>query len=306
MKTDRLLSIVIYLLSHDKVSAEKLAERFEVSRRTIVRNIEQISMAGIPIKSLSGPKGGYSIMEGYKLDGRVIKKEEQQLIITAIKGFLSAYDGKRYAEVLEKLMSLFLKQQKGHIFLDFGATGENNETQEKLKSLEEAIVNKKAVQILYVNAEGYESKRYVEPLALNYRWYAWYLLAFCHTKQDYRIFKLVRISRLQLTRASFLKKHADADVLLEQAFQEKHRKSIDVTLLCRAEIKVQIKEYLGGEITETFENGDFILSMRVFEDERIWFAVLLSFADKIKVIKPDEIRDRLTKTAENILSLYDN
>ena len=304
MKTERLLSIVIYLLNHDTVSAAKLAERFEVSKRTILRDVEQISSAGIPIKSLPGANGGYSIMEGYKLDGRIINAEDQASIITALKGFLSSYDDKHYNEVLEKISSILPEKQSQYIFLDFGASGENREIQGKLKTLENAIQSKTVVQISYVNALGGASRRHVEPIALNYRWYAWYLLAYCQTKQDYRIFKLARISELEPTRIPFTKEHGDPAMLLEQAFQEVGRRELNITLLCKAEAKVQICEYLNGNIVETLENGDFIMRMNVLEDERTWFAMLLSFGDKVKVLEPVDLITRLTKTAENILSLY--
>ena len=298
MKTERLLSIVIYLLNRDTVSAAKLAERFEVSKRTILRDIEQISSAGIPIKSLSGANGGYSIMEGYKLDGHIINAEEQTSIITALKGFLSSYDNKRYNAVLEKISSVLPGTQSQHIFLDFGASGENSEIQAKLKTLEQAIKEKSVVQISYVNALGESSSRFIEPIALNYRWYAWYLLAFCQGKQEYRIFKLARISELQPTGAPFAKEHGDPADLLAQAFQGGERKESEITLLCKAETKVQICEYLDGQITETLENGDFIMRMNALEDERMWFAMLLSFGDKVTVLEPEELKIRLAKTAK--------
>jgi predicted DNA-binding transcriptional regulator YafY len=304
MKTERLLSIVIYLLNHDTVSAAKLAERFEVSKRTILRDIEQISSAGIPIKSLPGANGGYSIMEGYKMDGRIINAEEQASIITALKGFLSSYDGKRYNEVLEKVSSIIPGKQSQHIFLDFGASGENREIQEKLKTLEKAIQGKTVMQISYVNALGGSSSRRVEPIALIYRWYAWYLLANCQTKRDYRILKLARISVLETTGIPFSKEHGDPAALLEQAFQEVGRAELNITLYCKADVRVQIREYLDGDIVETLENGDFIMRMNVLEDERMWFAMLLSFGDKVKVLEPEDLITRLTKTAENILSPY--
>jgi predicted DNA-binding transcriptional regulator YafY len=304
MKTDRLLSIVIHLLNHDTVSAAKLAERFEVSKRTILRDIEQISSAGIPIKSLSGVNGGYSIMEGYKIDGRLINTEDQSSIITALKGFHSAYDNSRYNGVLEKLSSILPRQKDQHIFLDFGASGENDETQIKLKTLEKGISDKKAVQISYVNAQGYCSSRVVEPIALNYRWYGWYLLAFCQTKQDYRVFKLVRNRELEATRISFTKEHCDPAVLLEQAFQENEHRELAITLLCKAEVRVQVSEYLAGDIVETLENGDFIMRIYVLEEERMWFAMLLSFGNKVTVLEPEELKSRLIENAENILTLY--
>ena len=305
MKTDRLLSIVIYLLNQDTVSASKLAEKFEVSKRTILRDIEQISLAGIPVKSVPGAGGGYSIMEGYKLDGRLVNAGDQTSIVTALTGFLSAYDGKRYNEVLEKISSIVPKEQRQTVFYDFGASGENDEIQIKLRTLEKAINEKNAVQISYVNALGGMSDRLIEPLALNYRWYAWYLLAYCTAKQDYRIFKLARISSLEPTKAAFSKDHGDPAALLEQAFESGERKELEVSLLCKAEVKVQVREYLGGTVEKTLDNGDVILHLSVLEDERMWFAMLLSFGDKITVLEPEKLKTRLTKIAENILSLYE-
>ena len=305
MKTDRLLSIVIYLLNHDTVSSAKLAERFEVSKRTILRDIEQISLAGIPIKSLPGVNGGYSIMEGYKVDGRLISEEEQASILTALKGFMSAYDNKKYNEVLEKISSVLPKQQKQqHIFLDFGASGENDELQKKLKLIEKAIIDKNSINISYVNALGEASHRLIEPLALNYRWYAWYVLAFCTVKQDYRIFKAARINQLENTKTVFSKEHGDPAILLEQAFKGGERKGFHIILLCKGCVKVQVCEYLGGTIAETHANGDFIMRVHAVEDERMWFAMLLSFGNKVKVLQPDQLKTRLMETAENILSIY--
>lgn len=304
MKIDRLIGITMNLLNRETVSAKEFAEIFEVSHRTIKRDMETLSAAGIPIKSTPGANGGYSVMEGFKLDGRLVSAEDQASIITALKGFLSAYDSNRYVEALDKVSSILPKQQNQHIFLDFGASGENNEIQAKLKTLEKAICDKKILQIFYVNAMGETSIRFIEPIAINYRWYAWYLLAYCQTKQDYRIFKLARISELQPAETTFSKKHDDPGVLLEQAFQGNGRKCLDITLLCKAEVKIQVCEYLGGKITETLVNGDLVMRLNVLEDERMWFAALLSFGDKVTVVKPEELKIRLMETAEKILSLY--
>ena len=139
---------------------------------------------------------------------------------------------------------------------------------------------------------------------MNYRWNAWYLLAFCQVKQDYRVFKLARISELEPIGTPFTKEHGDPAALLEQAFQGVGRGELSITLLCKAEARVQVCEYLDGEIVETHENGDFIMRMDALEDERIWFAMLLSFGNKVTVLKPDELKTRLAETAKNILSLY--
>jgi len=144
----------------------------------------------------------------------------------------------------------------------------------------------------------------IEPVALNYRWYAWYLLAFCTSKQDYRIFKVARIGEIKPTKMSFSIVHDDPARLLEKTFQGGERKGIDITIHCKAEIKVPICEYLGGRIIETQENGDFIMQVHALEDERMWFAMLLSFGGKLEVLQPESLKIRLIETAKNILSLY--
>jgi len=304
MKTDRLLAIVIYLLNHDIVSAATLAQRFEVSKRTILRDIDHIALAGIPIKSITGARGGYSIMEGYKLDGRLINESERSAIITALEGFRSAYDSQKYNNVLDKISSVLPNNQQQHVFLDFGASGENCELQEKLKLIETAISDKCSLRISYVNAQGEASIRIIEPLALNYRWYAWYLLAFCTIKQDYRIFKVTRIGELDHTDTAFSKKHGNPADILKQAFQVGKRKEISISLLCKSTVKTQVCEYLDGDITEILANGDFIMNIYAMEDERMWFAMLLSFGNLIQVIEPDGLKARLVEIAKNILSIY--
>lgn len=305
MKIDRLLSIIIHLLNNDTVTSAKLAQRFDVSTKTILRDMEHLSLAGIPIKSLPGANGGYSIMEGYKLNGGILNKKEQASILTALKGCISAYGNEQYHEVLEKVSAILPKQQRPqHIFLDFGASGESSELQDKLKRIEKTIVNKHAASISYVNAMGHTSCRLIEPLALNYRWYAWYLLAFCRVKQDYRIFKVVRISDFVPTKTIFSKEHDNPAVLLDQTFKNDNLKNLDITLQCKDCIRVQAIEYLGGTITETLKNGDFIMQLSVIESERMWFAMLLSFGNMIKVLEPAELKIRSTEAAKNILSVY--
>lgn len=306
MKIDRLIGITIYLLNRNTVSAKELAERFEVSVRTIVRDIEALSAAGIPVSSSTGMSGGYSIMEGYKLDGQMVDAEDQTAIVTALKGLFTAYDGSRYADVLEKLSSVFQKQEQQRVFLDFGASGENAVIQEKLKALDDAIKNRTTVNIDYVNASGTASNRLVEPLALNYRWYAWYLLAFCTEKQDYRIFKLVRIDRLELTSISFSREHGDPEIPLESAFSGAGRRIPNIVLQVKPFVKVQVCEYLNAKHMETLENGDFIMRIDAYESERMWFAMLMSFGDAVEVLEPEEVRIRVIETAKNILSLYNN
>jgi len=305
VKIDRLLSLVICLLNQGPapVSAAKLAARFEVSKRTVLRDMERLALAGVPIRAVPGANGGYAVMEGYKLDGRLVTAEDRTALATALRGFLTAYDSQRYRHTLENVLPA-LPRTKQRVFFDFGASGERPEIQERMRALERAMDAKTAVRISYVNASGIPSQRLVEPLALNYRWYAWYLLAWCTLRRDYRVFKLARVAALEPTAIPFSREHGDPAELLERAFAGGGRKSLEILLLCKAAVRVPLLEYLDGKVAETRENGDFLYRVRALEDERLWFAMLLSFGDSVQVLEPEELKVRLKDTAAQILSVY--
>jgi len=312
LKIDRLIAMTLHLLSHPGfVPARELAERFEVTPRTVARDVETLCAAGIPMRSQPGAAGGYAVMEGYRLDGRLVtagghalSASDRDAIVTALRGLLTAYGGERYAAVLEKISSLLPGKEGRRVFMDFGAAGEIAGVQESLKTLDKAIADKTAVRIAYVNAAGVPSDRVVEPVALSYRWYAWYLLAFCQTRQDYRVFKLARIDALETADAAFSREHGDPEELLALAFSGSGRHLEGIVLRVNPAAKVAAAEYLGAEYAETLENGDLIMRMDGYEDERLWFAMLLSFGDAVEVLEPEEVRVRLAKTAKKIIELY--
>mgnify|MGYP000983700789 FL=1 len=188
------------------------------------------------------------------------------------------------------------------VFIDFTVARENTQVNENLKMIEKAIYNEIPLQIQYTNAEGAMTERTVEPLALSYQWYAWYLFAYCTEKQDYRLFKLTRISECKPIDGSFLKKHENIEVLMKQESPDK-RKWVRMKLLCKKEIRQQALEYLGNNIIETKENGDFIIENHT-PFERMWFSLLLGFGNQVEVLEPEELKNMLKEKAEEILSNY--
>jgi predicted DNA-binding transcriptional regulator YafY len=305
MRIDRLLGITIYLLNREKVSARVLADRFEVSQRTIQRDIEALNLAGIPIASTCGACGGYEILDSFKLERQLADGKDYSFILTALKGLSTAYDNPGIEATLEKIKAAIGdKPLSANIILDFSVLREGEHIQEKLSLLEEAIIHKTVISFDYTTSSGLLSSRTVEPIILTYRWYSWYLLAFCTDKKDYRLFKLVRMSGLTVTNKQFSHSHESADILLKRQDGVNNRKYLDIRLRCKGKVKMQALEYLNGKIEEEYENGDFILKLHLPEDEHLWFATLLALGNNAVVLEPDSLKQRLCEKAKEILDTY--
>jgi predicted DNA-binding transcriptional regulator YafY len=305
MKIDRMFGITIYLLNRDTVTARELAEKFEVSIRTIVRDIEALNLSGIPINSLTGTNGGYEILDSFNLNKQITNADDYLFMITALKGLCSAYDNKKLDLTLEKLLAAgFKKARDQKVFLDFGVLKEGKNISEYITLLENSIINRKMIEFEYTNADNKTNQKIVEPLALTYKWYAWYLFGYCTYKKDYRIFKLIRINNLSEKEIVFNTVHDNIDLLLERQFSSDQSVYLDVKIFCKNEVKTLALEYLSSKIEKEYENGDVLLSMHVPENERMWFSLLLSFGDKVEVLEPPELKYRLLQKAEEIFKLY--
>lgn len=307
MKTDRLIGITMYLLNRNIVSAKELSRRFEVSVRTIVRDMEALSMAGIPISSSTGALGGYEIIDTFKLNKQITTVEDYLFIITALKSMCTAYDNKKINATLEKMLTLgHYKEDEQRVFIDLGVVKEGDNIPEYVREIEDAIRAETIIAFNYTDSGGRTHPREVEPLALSYRWYAWYLLAFCTYKNDYRFFKLNRITDLAATDSKIAHTHGNIQHLLERQWQSDTRRDIPMKLLCKAQARVPVMEYLKGQIIEERENGDFVMSLCGMENERMWFSLILGLGDSVQVLEPQEVIDMLKEKSAQILKLYDN
>ena len=303
MKTDRLVAITMYLLNRKIVSASALAKRFEVSKRTIQRDIEALCRAGIPIVSTYGSDGGYEIMDGFKLAKQIAGVDDYLNIIAALRGLCSVYDNEKANATLEKALTI-MRCGEQRVFIDFSVAREWPQINKHLRVIEEAINTQKLLCLSYTNAENISTERIVEPLALSYQWYAWYLFAFCTYRQEYRLFKLPRIVSCIPVDGSFSKEHSDIELLMGAASKPDNRQHYHVRLLCRKEIRQQALEYLSPSITMEYDNGDFILELHV-PFERMWFSLLLGFGNQIEVLEPEALKAMLREKAKEILSIYE-
>ena len=301
MKIERLYAITLYLLNHGRTSASELAEHFEVSVRTIQRDIDSLCLAGIPVAVVAGAAGGYEISERFQLDKQFATSDDYSYILTALQGLVSATNDQKARQVLDKISSVTKACDHG-IILDFSVLHEGDDN--KLQILQSAVINKRAVSFIYTNNDGVTRSHSVEPIAVIYRWFAWYLLAYSKVKDDYRTYKLVRISDLKVTNMSFVKEHESADVIFNSSDKTDSRIYREVIIKCKEEVRSRVIEYLKGTVVEELENGDTMMKLTVVENEQLWIGHLLSLGNKVEVIEPEEIRNRLLTYAEQIISLY--
>jgi predicted DNA-binding transcriptional regulator YafY len=302
MKIDRLIAITLYLLNRETVSASVLAERFEVSKRTIQRDIEILCLAGIPIVSTYGTDGGYDIMDGFRLTKQIAGIDDYLNIIIALKGLSSAYDNKKIKATLEKALTI-MQGGEQRLFVDFTIAREGAQVNEHLQAIEKAIHEQTPLLLKYTNADNITSERVVEPLALSFQWYAWYMFAYCTLNKSYRWFKLIRIIDCQPTSGFFTKVHDKIDSLMKNNLEHDKRKYYCVRLLCKKEVRLQVMEYLSSNIIEEYNDGNFIIELNV-PFERMWFSMILGFGNQVEVIEPPELITMLKQKAEEIMSIY--
>lgn len=300
MKIDRLMAIVIYLLNHGKTSAQKLAEEFEVSSRTIMRDMETLGQAGIPIQSIYGVDGGYQILDTYVMEKQLANRQDYRFIITALRSLESAYRNKDIKKTLDK-MEVLAEENSPLLCVDFGVAKENPEINERIKLLEEAIKRKKQVQFQYTNNENVVKQRRVEPAGVIYKWFNWYLIGYYEKYQDYCMFKLVRMENVVITNLKNTKEHLG----WERHVGEKNTQKVcEVKLRGKQNIKAKCMEYLNGIITEEYENGDFEFCFAVPENETFWFGVVLSFGNAVRIMEPQSLIERIVRTCNMVIEEY--
>lgn len=305
MKTDRLYALTLYLLNHGKTSASELARRFEVSVRTIQRDMDALCQAGIPICAVTGANGGYEILNAFKMNNQLASEDEYAYIATAINGLKTVTNHPIANHIYEKVTAISKHSNMGMI-LDFSVLREGDG--KLLQKLQSAVKNKQAVKFSYTNNKGETRSHYVEPIAVIYKWYAWYLLAYNRDKQDYRTYKLVRMEEVSITEDKFTKEHLAAEEILnacDNAYKGKEI-STKIRLKCHGNAICRIKEYLNGQVVESAENGTAIVDIYVVENEQWWIGVVLSQGKDIEVMEPEHIRKRIIQYAKDILFLYKN
>ena len=298
MKISRLFGIVHLLIEKKCVTAKELAARFEVSVRTIYRDVEVLSEAGIPVYATQGKAGGICILDQFVLNKAVFSEDEQAQILMALQS-LGATRQPDVDSALLKLGSLFQKTDTNWIEVDFSGWSQSEDERVVFERLKQTIMSRNAVTFSYCSGKGETTQREVEPLKLVFKGQSWYLYAYCRLRQDNRFFKLSRIRSLTLLDEHFARTAPAA------LFSKKLPLSgPEVTLVLRFDASVAFRvfdEFPGA--VEQAKDGSLIVRQTLPRDAWL-IGYILSFGSCAEVLAPADIRDKVKYSLESLLARY--
>ncbi len=300
MKIDRLIGILSILLQKDMVTAPELADYFEVSRRTINRDIEALSQAGIPIHTTQGTGGGISIMNGYRMDRTLLTSRDMQMILAGLRSLDSVSGSRYYGQLMEKIQagSSELISGRDSILIDLSSWYKTS-LAPKIATIQDAIENRHIIEFDYYAPSG-ESKRSIEPYYVVFKWSSWYVYGWCLKRKDYRLFKLNRMDKVRETDKDFICRNAPVPELSsELAFP----RNIMLKALFDPDMKWRLVEEFGPDCYEVQGDGRLLLTQDYSDinDLTMW---MLTFGDKVEVLEPVEVRERLKEIAESMIETY--
>ena len=299
LKIDRLIGILSILLQKDMTTAPELAEHFEVSRRTINRDIEALILAGIPIRTTQGTGGGISIMDGYRMDRTILTSKDMQMILAGLRSLDSVSGSGYYGQLMEKLStgSSEFMSGKDSILIDLSSWYKSS-LAPKIEVIQSAIENRHLLSFRYYAPSG-ESKRTIEPYYLLFRWSSWYVWGWCRKRKDYRLFKLNRMDMAEEKKDAFECREVPLPDLSDQKVFPSELK---VKILFDPEVKWRLVEEYGPNCF-TEEDGKLLLDT-YFTDINDLTSWILTFGPNAEILEPQEARDILRQNAEKLADIY--
>lgn len=299
MKIDRLIGILSLLLQKERVTAPYLAEKFEVSRRTIGRDIEALCKAGIPIVTIQGKNGGIGIMDGYRMDKTLLTSGELQSIFTGLKGLDSVSGTNQYQQLMDKLSagnSQALDENQ-HIVVDLSSYYRQS-LAPKFSAISRAIDRKRRICFTYYSVKG-EQQRRIEPYFLVFQWSSWYVWGYCLKQEDYRLFKLNRMLHVSEGEGFVSRNPPFYRVEVEEAFPPRFQ----VKAVFEPSARWRLVEEYGPKSFTEQEDGRLLFEFG-FSDKESLFSWLLSFEEQAELLEPVELRQELGAIGQKIAEKY--
>lgn len=316
MKNGRLFQILYLLLEHRELTAAWLSEKLEVSQRTIYRDIDALSAAGIPVYARQGQGGGIRLMEQFQMDRQLLDKEEQELLLSSLQSLHSvgAVDD---GQLLSRLASLFQRQPVDWLAVDLDSWGGRERERQVFSVCKQAIWDRRLMEIEYDNSEGEHSSRTVEPVRLCFKGGGWYLSAWCRMRGAMRLFRLNRIGDCRVLDETFsVREDAGADrgkfpetavgTAREPGAADKAptpASEISLLLEFTSKAAYQVRDAFAPDEITCRPDGSFLVRTS-FPPGRWILGFLLSFGSQVRVLEPEEYRSQLLKEAEQIQKLY--
>lgn len=308
MKIDRLVSIIMVLLENKKISATKLAEMFEVTPRTIYRDIEAINQAGIPIITYPGVNGGIGIVEEYKINKKLFTTSDITTLLIGLGSISSTLSKEELVNTLAKVKGLVpaekmreIELKANQIAIDLTSWIGNKNLQPNLEEIKRALNESKFLSFKYSDRSGKRSNRKVEPYRLVLKDTNWYLQGYCTLKQDFRTFKLSRISEFEILEDIFIPREFEAKSLVSSNWIKK--KIITIKLVIHESLRERVMEYCGEENIKSYGENKLIVDFPFTEDD-FSYNIVLGFGHKCECLEPAHVREEIIHRVEKLLSVY--
>lgn len=306
---NRLLAIIYILMNKGTVTASELAQRFEVSVRTIYRDIDALCMAGIPVYTRKGKNGGISLTEQFVLNKMLVSRREQQEILAALLS-LKETGAADEDDTLRKLGEFFSIEPANWVSIDFSDW--SGRRQELFGELKKAVIQRNVIEFDYYGQYGEMSHRSVEPIQLQFKEYTWYLRAFCRQRKAVRLFKILRMKRVKCTQECFLPeegRYAEGKTAVMQIPEEgggygDSYKSVCLELLIDAGEAYRVYDRFEEEELTRLDNGEFMVRMQCIPDEWL-YGLILSFGAAARVVQPEEIKGEIRNRLKKMLRQYE-
>lgn len=306
MRVDRLLSMLLIISGKGTVTGKELAGHFEVSLRTIYRDIEKICEAGIPVAASSGKGGGYYIMDSYNISSLFLNRDEAHTFVAVMKN-LRGWFGKNEAfnDILLKVEHTYKRESdQDKLTLDLSHFSMEQEVKEYMGIISQAITENRLLVFDYINRDMEYLERTVEPSWIDFRHGHWYVIGFCRVRNGYRRFKLVRIKQLRQG-PSYVKRELPDDLIAEAIDHSYSQREIPVVLRFTPRIGAQLTEYFQQEKIRRGEDGFYLVS-DLFPYEEGLLKFILSFGKECELLEPRELRLELQQYMRNMLLSYND
>lgn len=303
MKYQIMLKILMLLLSKRKVKTSEIAERYEISVRTVYRYVEELVVSGVPVDVTRGRYGGLTIADTYKLPTGYFTRDEYAAAIKALDAMASQVHDENILSARDKLESR-IKYDKtgtsvsGNIIVDGGTWGDVKKFSDKMSVVEQAVNGGKSLMIDYLSREGEHSKRVIDPHVLIFKQNVWYVYAFCHTKQDFRTFKISRIRNAAFTGGTFEKRAISRDEIPLDFYYPTATLESVVLEIDKSRV-AEVEDWLGVENIQP-RGPKFIAELNLPDDGTL-VGIILSFGGAVKVISPEHLKNKVEDAARNIL-----
>ena len=297
MKDNRLFRILYYILEKEKVTANELADKFEVSVRTIYRDIDSISSVGVPIFTTQGKGGGIKIDNEFILNKSLFDANEKEQIIAALQGLEKTNEAYK-SELITKLSALFKIKNSNWIEIDFTSWGSNNTYQDLFNALKTAIINKNIIFFSYNSSKGEKINRKVKPIRLLFKEQDWYLYGFCLLRNDFRYFKLSRMKDLEVLTIKYEDNFENA-VLKKEL---KYENIVNIKLKFDKSVAFRVYDEFNEAIEED-EKGNLYVEIKIPNNYKL-YNYIFSFGSNVEILEPKEIRNQFKNMINEIAKKY--